>query len=183
MTAVDSNCKQNEVREKNEINGNIKTTEPKDNSNDFVTIEEKSQDDAHAECDKSGKIKDSYSVYNYLVKTPSVLIAALSGLLAMLSFIINYATYLKTARMLHYWGVDTSVISTTDQQFFYTFCFAIIFLLISIFVSGLIANSYISYAPFQECILRMKKEASLLKKANAERVKSINKLQESFKTC
>ena len=133
-----------------------------------------------AESEKSVLNEKSYSIYNYLIKTPSILIAIVSGLLAIISFLINYAVYKQNVHYLQYWNVDPSVISNSNKQLFYTFCISIVFLLISTGVSAMIASAYSNNTPIYEYIRRSKIKLSELKKKNAVNIKACRLLKKSY---
>ena len=59
--------------------------------------------------------ENNYSIYNYFRKTPSMLSASVSGMMAFFSAIINYAIYLQNARELRLWNIDPAIISSSDK--------------------------------------------------------------------
>ena len=124
--------------------------------------------------------RDDYRIYNYLVKTPAIFIAIISGLIAIGSFIINYATYFKTARELKHWNVDYSLISSSDKNIYYTLCFAVIFVLVTIILSSMISKAFMSYIPYKECVFRTKKRLSVLKKANMANRRALLDIKKSY---
>ena len=159
--------------------------------------ETKSQSTVSVAENKPGE--ENYSIYNYLKKTPAVLIALVSGIVAILSFIISYAEYIQISHVLTYWNVDPSAVSGSNKQLFYTFCFAIIFLLIHIIANILIIRTVSYFSPISEIRKRIKNQISKLKNKNAapqnnaptgdsgnpvnEPLKVLNEYQKRLKKC
>ena len=103
-------------------------------------------------------------------------IAVISALLAILSFIINYILYLRTARILNYWNVDVTIISATDRFSFYVLCIATIYLFVTMVATGLTAISFNRYVPFKAYLLCAKNKIRQLRNLNNSDIKRIKKL-------
>lgn len=62
--------------------------------------------------EETTKLKeDSYSIYEYLKKNTSVLIAVVSALIAIISMILKFGSYLYHIAYLNYWNIDPKLVS------------------------------------------------------------------------
>ena len=58
--------------------------------------------------------KDNYSIYEYLKKNTSVLIAVVSALIAIISMILKIGSYLYHIAYLNYWNIDPKLVSAPE---------------------------------------------------------------------
>lgn len=162
-------------------------SESKQNENDKLeksVVEEKMSADTKRMTTSSDMFfwdENNYSIYNYFRKTPSMLIASVSGMMAFFSAIINYATYLQNARELRLWNIDPAIISSSDKHIFYSLCLSAIFIFLSVFVSTILCDITFNFKPFHELLYRLKlqmSEVSREVKSGIKRMKKIKSLIE-----
>ena len=110
------------------------------------------------------KPNDSYSIYEYLKNTPSVLIAIFSGLIATISFLIKFSVHIQLSRQLSFWNVDPSVISNSSKQFFYIICFSFLLMIVSAAASSLLSKTFSKYIVILAKIIVLNKKNGFLKK-------------------
>ncbi len=77
--------------------------------------------------------KDNYSIYEYLKKNTSVLIAVVSALIAIISMILKIGSYLYHIAYLNYWNIDPKLVSAPG-----TYWLEDIALSFALLVSGMI---------------------------------------------
>lgn len=77
--------------------------------------------------------KDNYSIYEYLKKNTSVLIAVVSALIAIISMILKIGSYLYHIAYLNYWNIDPKLVSAPE-----TYWLEDIALSFALLVSGMI---------------------------------------------
>ena len=77
--------------------------------------------------------KDNYSIYEYLKKNTSVLIAVVSALIAIISMILKIGSYLYHIAYLNYWNIDPKLVSAPE-----TYWLEDIALSFALLVSGII---------------------------------------------
>lgn len=77
--------------------------------------------------------KDNYSIYEYLRKNTSVLIAVVSALIAIISMILKIGSYLYHIAYLNYWNIDPKLVSAPE-----TYWLEDIALSFALLISGMI---------------------------------------------
>ena len=90
--------------------------------------------------DKGGN-RDEYAIYEYLKLHPGVLISGISAIVMIITFVINYAIYLRTSIFLAYWGTDSLNVNMNNVNFVYMFVGAFIYYMMIMFIQPFIINS------------------------------------------
>ncbi len=90
--------------------------------------------------DKGGN-RDEYAIYEYLKFHPGVLISGISAIVMIITFVINYAIYLRTSIFLAYWGTDLLNVNMNNVNFVYMFVGAFIYYMMIMFIQPFIINS------------------------------------------
>ena len=142
---------------------------------------EKAENPALSDTEK----ESSYSIYNYLKKTPSVLIALVSGCVAFVSFAINYISFLQDYKLAKYWDINTSIIKVSGDKALYTILFSFFLIVVSLMINGLLRHSFDAFTPYYNwhkyCRQRLKHTKKGLKQ-NKQRIQKIKKLKSQTKT-
>ena len=89
--------------------------------------------------------RDEYAIYDYLKLHPGVLISCISAMVMILTFIINYAIYLRTSGFLAYWGVESLKINMNNANLIYTFAGVFIYYMMVTFIQPFIIDSCEKY--------------------------------------
>lgn len=58
--------------------------------------------------------ENGYSIYEYLKKNTSILIAVVSALIAVVTMILKFGSYLYHIAYLNYWNIDPKLVSTPE---------------------------------------------------------------------
>lgn len=74
-----------------------------------------------------------------------MLISGISAMVMIVTFIINYAIYLRTSSILAYWGVDSLNIDMNNANFIYMFVGAFVYYMMIMFIQPFILNSCETY--------------------------------------
>lgn len=98
----------------------------------------------------------NHSIYTYLIAHPSILIAGVSAIVAILSFLINYISYREESQVLQFWNIDSALVSISNPKLIYSLCFSVIYFIMIIIATSLISNTYMAYKPFMEFRLYIK---------------------------
>ncbi len=139
----------------------------------------KAEQEGDTKCSADGE--SDYSIFNYFKKTPAILISFVSGAVAVVSFLINYAIYLQTSRELQYWNVDPAVVSSSNKHLFYMLCFSVIFILLLFGISALISKSFVSYFPFQMLARQLRLEMKSNQKYCKQAIKDSRSIKKALK--
>lgn len=91
------------LKEKSEI------IAPESSKKEFEKEDEKAEESLH-------QTTDTYKIYNYLKKEPSVLIAVISFVIAAGTALLNLVAYIRDKKFLSYWDVDSSFVYTDTNQ-------------------------------------------------------------------
>lgn len=89
--------------------------------------------------------KNEYAIYEYLKMHPGMLISCVSAMVMIITFIINYAIYLRTSRFLAYWGVESLKIDMNNTNLIYTFAGAFIYYMMIMYIQPFIIDSCEKY--------------------------------------
>ncbi|MBR3768071.1 MAG: hypothetical protein IKL10_07530 [Clostridia bacterium] len=140
-------------------------------------------------------IKNKYSIYDYLIKNPSVLLAVVSAGIAVVTFFAKLATLISSRKALSFWEFDSAYATFGNDSIVYTVIFAIIFSLLTSFSSMLFSYTVEAYVPRKRChlmakyILKNKTLKKTIKKSKRKKLikqetrllETVKKLKESTK--
>lgn len=119
-------------------------------------------------------IKDTYRIYNYLKREPSIIIALGSAIIAVGTAITNLLVYIKEKQFLDYWRVSSSNIMNSQGQLYFicaTLALVIIGFLILSFINSSVTKYYLNTRGFIFCQRILKRSRLLEMKANFDRLK------------
>ena len=102
------------------------------------------------------EIKNKYSIYDYLMENPSVLLAVISAGIAIVSFFAKLATLISSRKVLNFWEFDSAYATFGNDSIVYTVIFAIIFSLLTSLSSLLFCYTIEAYVPRKRCHLMAK---------------------------
>lgn len=106
--------------------------------------------------ERNKTIKNNYSIYDYLIKNPSVLLAVISAGIAVVTFFAKLATLISSRKALSFWEFDSSYATFGNDSVLYTVIFAIMFSLLTSFSSMLFSYTVEAYVPRKRCHLMAK---------------------------
>lgn len=120
--------------------------------------------------DKMSKPDDTYRVYSYLEQHNTLLIAAISALVAIISALISTAAYIYQKLILHGWNIDFRIINfSVKGQLYYYILFSLIYIISIMLFSNLtqkIFNRYIqckaSVTYYKYILKKLRKQSALL---------------------
>lgn len=81
--------------------------------------------------------KDNYSIYEYLKKNTSVLIAVVSALIAIISMILKIGSYLYHIAYLNYWNIDPKLVSAPETYWLEDIALSFVLLVSGMIYMGL----------------------------------------------
>ena len=117
---------------------------------------------------------NKYSIYDYLKNTPTVLIAAISALVAIVTFFAKFITLISSRRELIFWGFSSSYATFGSESIIYTVIFAILYSFLVTVTIMLFTYTYEAFIQHQKgCILAKLylKEEKYNKKRNTKKSK------------
>lgn len=94
---------------------------------------------------------NEYSIYDYLKKTPSVLIATFSAIVAIVTFFSKAIAILSTQKQLEFWGIDLAFASFGGDSIVFGAAASVLYSFGIILVSLLFSATYDAYVPFKRC--------------------------------
>ena len=86
---------------------------------------------AQEEIDNNSKQTERYSIYDYLKKTPSVLIAGSSAAVAVVTFLARLITNINIRKNLMFWNIDTNSISLDNSTLLFQSLMCIFYMLLT----------------------------------------------------
>lgn len=123
------------------------------------------------------KQKDNYSIYYYLKKNTSVLIAIVSALIAIIAGFLKYSDYLYHRASLKYWNIDPQIVCVSEINWFEYIVISFAFLVCLCIIIGIINDIVIA---FYKCRYFIKTEKKKIKKIKKE-INQKNIIRESKK--
>ena len=118
--------------------------------------------------------KDAYSIINYLKEHHSLMIAIVSAVVAVFSFVINIVNYLNVNTYLRFWDVEISQITFNSSNQIYSVFTAFFFQVIILFVTWFISNTYVSYSKRQQTFMYIKRKQKTISKSIKESYKELS---------
>lgn len=97
-------------------------------------------------------IKDNeYSLYEYLKKTPSVLIAGVSAIIAMTTFLARLITNIDVRKTFIFWNIDFSNINMDNSSLLFQGLISVFYVILITFVVICIDSISKDYVPVKRC--------------------------------
>ena len=82
--------------------------------------------------------EESYSIYEFLKNDTSVLIAVISGLVAIILAFLKLGSYLYHTAYLNYWNIDSRLLTTQElywlENIIFSFVFTFLFVIIIYYI-------------------------------------------------
>lgn len=131
---------------------------------------------------------DKYSIYNYLKKTPSFLIAVGSAIVAVITFLAKLMTNIEIRKILTLWNIDISSVDPDNSALIFTSLLHIFYLIFTTSIMICVNSMTESYIPVRKSrfankcckkILKSSKKSNKYKKYE-ECVKNHKKLKILF---
>ncbi len=114
---------------------------------------------------------NKYSIYDYLKNTPAILIAAISAMVAIVTFFAKFITLILSRKELVFWEVGSSYATFGSESIIYTVIFAILYSFLVTITIMLFTSIYEAFLQHQKgCIL-----AKLFLKEEKYNIKRITK--------
>ena len=89
--------------------------------------------------------KNEYSIYEYLKNTPSVFIAVVSTIVAIVTFFAKYITLISARKELEYWGIEPTYASFGDESLVFPVVISIVYSFLTMLVTLLFTATYEAY--------------------------------------
>lgn len=105
---------------------------------------------AQEEIDNNSKQTERYSIYDYLKKTPSVLIAGSSAAVAVVTFLARLITNINIRKNLMFWNIDTNSISLDNSTLLFQSLMCIFYMLLTAVIVICVDSIYKSYVPVKK---------------------------------
>lgn len=112
---------------------------------------------------------DKYSLYNYLKKTPSILIAVGSAIVAVITFLAKLMANIEIRKTLTFWNIDINSVDPDNSALIFTSLMSIFYLIFTASVMVCINFEVESYVPVRKLKIAnryIKKAFKLTKKTN-----------------
>ncbi|QTE74409.1 hypothetical protein JS518_00470 [Clostridiales bacterium FE2010] len=94
---------------------------------------------------KYRKEKETFIVFNYLKEHHGLLLASISAIVTITSFIINMASFIRQNNYLRSWGITNNFYIYSSSQFVYLF---VVMLIIDIFIPLLLWKLEVTFTSF-----------------------------------
>lgn len=107
--------------------------------------------------------EESYSIYEFLKNDTSVLIAVISGLVAIILAFLKLGSYLYHTAYLNYWNIDSRLLTTQELYWLENIIFSFVFMISCVIYIGLLSESA---STLKKCNYYKKYANKLIKKAN-----------------
>lgn len=127
--------------------------------------------------DESADGKDKHSIYNYFKDHPSVLIAAVSALVAVLTVALNYINFVNINAYLSFFEIEyTGAVTTPQIRYF--FAIAAGFLVVLVISQSFISRTFEAYTPYKRRFLLCK----YAKRSAKKKIKEVQRIYKEYKT-
>lgn len=100
--------------------------------------------------------KDNYSIYEYLKKNTSVLIAVVSALIAIVSMILKIGSYLYHIAYLNYWNIDPKLVSAPETYWLEDIALSFVLLVSGMIYMGLMNETMSTFKKHKYSIKTIK---------------------------
>lgn len=100
--------------------------------------------------------KDNYSIYEYLKKNTSVLIAVVSALIAIISMILKIGSYLYHIAYLNYWNIDPKLVSAPETYWLEDIALSFVLLVSGMIYMGLMNETMSTFKKHKYSIKTIK---------------------------
>lgn len=132
--------------------------------------------------DKSIDNEDQeYKIFNYFKKHTSMLIAVVSGAIAVITFLLNMTVYMNNINILNYWGIDATFVNITVSNKVYIVFAGVLFTITMIAQEIFLAFTYNRYS---QIIINFRYSKIVERTSNKNRknhAKSIRNLERRIK--
>lgn len=111
--------------------------------------------------EETEQYEESYSIYEYLKKNTSVLVAVVSALVAIVTMLLKFGSYLYHVSYLNYWNIDPKLVSTPETYWLEDIALSFALLVSGIIYMGLInetMNTFKKHRYFVKIIRSILKE-------------------------
>ena len=109
--------------------------------------------------------EESYSIYEFLKNDTSVLIAVISGLVAIILAFLKLGSYLYHTAYLNYWNIDSRLLTTQELYWLENIIFSFVFMISCVIYIGLLSESA---STLKKCNYYKKYANKLIKKVNKQ---------------
>ena len=127
------------------------------------------------------KQTNEYSIYDYLKKTPSILIAGSSAVVATVTFLARLITNINIRKTLMFWNIDISNINTDNSALVFQSLMSIFYILLLVVTVISFDSIYKSYIPVKKCKFANKCLKKILKNKNTKEFEEYKKYIKSNK--
>ena len=93
--------------------------------------------------------KNEYSIYDYLKKTPSIFIACVSALVAVITFFAKLMIIISAKQELAFWGIKPEHYCTSNESILFVATTAIIYALLNVLLTMWFLATYDAYWPYK----------------------------------
>ena len=125
----------------------------------------------------SGNWMETYEIWNYLKSNTALLIAAMSALIAIMSFVISVIAHTRDMIYLYYWGIDPLFVSIKNNVVIYCFVASIFLCFSTSWSSWYISSSFHSSRHYFSAVFGCQyaiKEAKNSSKARKELIEKLS---------
>ena len=102
------------------------------------------------------KYNNEYSIYDYLKNNTAILLAVISGIVAIVTFFAKYITFVSARKELAFWGFDISYATFGTESIIYTVIFSIVYSVFTSVILLIFSNIYEEYLPYEKCHVLLK---------------------------
>ncbi len=108
---------------------------------------------------------NEHSIYDYMKKTPSIFIASISALVAIITFFAKLMTNISAKQELAFWEIKPEHFNTGTESIVFIATIAIVYALINILLTMWFSATCDAYWPYKKRDLTMKYLQKALKKS------------------
>jgi hypothetical protein len=142
------------------------------NENALVSIEKSTK-----YSDIQAKEKNKCSIFNYLKEHPAAIIASFSSVVAIITFLSQFLTYIASKNALTYWGFDSTYASFDNNSLLYCTIAAIVYVIIMSFAATWFLKTSDVYIERKKCYLICTLFYKQLKRSFKNNEKQLKKLR------
>ena len=91
------------------------------------------------------KKEDDYTLYNYLIEHPTLLVSIISAFVIIITFIFNCVIYVSTCNYLKYWGINVEFVNINTSNKIYLLAIMSVYYFVSCILQQFLMLSFEKY--------------------------------------
>lgn len=142
---------------------------------ELVEVQEKT--DTHPERISE---ENKYKIFDYFKEHTALLVTCISALVAIMSFILNYAVGRMNYAYLEYWDIASLHANTGNQNELYTVLYALVYMLALMLIHGLLSGTSDAFRYYNKLLSTMNRVIKTSKKVNRRLKRKLRSLSKQY---